>query len=389
MQKLGLVVGGLLFTGFAIGSVVTSKLAPNESMFASSPQAVTPQASRPTNGLVAAQGLPNLSAIAEDAVTASANISSTQVIRQRDDDFFQFYFGDGRRRSTEREAQSLGSGVVVTADGYILTNSHVLLGEGGTIREVKVTLPGKEEMVARIVGVDTLTDLAVLKVDAKNLHTLPWADSDKVRLAEWVLAIGNPFQFNQTVTLGIVSAVGRTSAQLGTYGQMIQTDAAINPGNSGGALVNSRGELVGINSMIYSRGGGSEGLGFAIPSNLAQRIMKELIANGSVNWGTILDVEFVDAPVNPQVARRYGINTNSVVLVYGIVTSSGAARAGLRRDDAVLAFNGKPLSDTSEFQRILADSKPGSMAQLEIFRNGERVKISVPVGSTKDQKPIR
>jgi S1-C subfamily serine protease len=388
MKKLVLVAGGLLITGAVIGSVLSSKLAPNESMFASAPQAVTPQASRPATALAAGSGLPDLSAIAEDAVTASANISSTQEIRQRVDPFYQFYFGD-RRSTTTREAQSLGSGVVVTPDGYILTNSHVLLGEGGDIREVKVTLPGKEEMTAKIVGVDTLTDLAVLKVDAKGLHTLPWGDSDKIHLAEWVLAIGNPFQFNQTVTLGIVSAVGRTSTQLGTYGQMIQTDAAINPGNSGGALVNSRGELVGINSMIYSRGGGSEGLGFAIPANLAQRIMKELIATGSVNWGTILDVEFVDAPVNPQVARRYGINTNSVVLVYGIATSSQAARAGLRRDDAVLGINGKSVSDANEFQRMLADAKIGSLAELEVFRNGERLKIKVPIASTKDQKPIR
>ncbi len=384
MKKLALVAAALVLSGFAVGIIVSSRLAPNESMFAS-PQAPFPQASRPATALAAAQGLPDLTAIAESAVKASANISSTQEIRQRVDPFFQFYFGDGRGTTT-REQQSLGSGVVVTSDGYILTNSHVLLGDGGEVRSVKVTLPGKEEMNAKIVGVDTLTDLAVLKVDAKDLPTLPWGDSSKVRLAEWVLAIGNPFQFNQTVTLGIVSAVGRTSAQLGTYGQMIQTDAAINPGNSGGALVNSRGELVGINSMIYSRGGGSEGLGFAIPANLAQRIMKELIENGSVNWGTILNVDFVDAPVNQNVARRYGINTSSVVMVYSIATTSPAARAGLRSNDVVLSFNGKPVADSSEFQRMLADAKIGSIAELEIFRNGERLKIGVPVASTKDQR---
>jgi S1-C subfamily serine protease len=324
--------------------------------------------------------LPDLSSIAERAVQASANISSTQVIRQRNDLFTQYYTG---RQFSEADAQSLGSGVVVSEDGYILTNAHVLNGEGGRIRDVKVTLPSnRTELPGKIVGIDTVSDLALVKIDAKGLPTLPWGDSDKIRIAEWVLAIGNPFEFNQTVTLGIVSAIGRTGTQLGTYGEMIQTDAAINPGNSGGALVNSRGELIGINSMIYSRGGGSEGLGFAIPSNLARKIMKELRENGSVAWGTIDNVDFEDVGVNQNVAKLFGITSQSVIVVYDLDRTSGAANAGLRRGDVVVSVNGKSVTTVNELFQLMHDTKPGTTATLEVLRNSGRTKIAVPITST-------
>jgi S1-C subfamily serine protease len=374
----------LLSVGFVAGMVVTGRLDQASFSFAT-PQTPATTA-RPAAAAAAGAALPDLSSIAEQAVKASANISSTQVMRQRNDDFMQFFFGGGRQYS-DREAQSLGSGVVVTPDGYLLTNAHVLLGNGGQIREVKATVAGHEEMPAKIIGIDTLTDLAVLKIDATNLPTLPWGDSGKVRIAEWVLAIGNPFEFNQTVTLGIVSATGRIGTQMGAYGQLIQTDAAINPGNSGGALINSRGELIGINSMIYTRSGGSEGLGFAIPANLAQRIMKELIANGAVNWGTILDVDFTDVRVNAQVAPRYGINQPSVVIVYDIDRASGAARAGLRQNDVLLSLEGKPVPDTSELGRMLADMTIGGTANVEVLHaDGSREKLKLPIGSTQQQR---
>jgi S1-C subfamily serine protease len=378
-----LAVGSMLIVaGFAVGLVVSAKFS-NTTSSDAAPQAAVPQTSRPATAIAAGAGLPDLSTIAELAVKASANISSTQQVRERYNDPFRWMYGDMTPQYATRQQQSLGSGVVVTSDGYILTNNHVVQDPSASI---KVALPGREEVPGKVIGVDELTDLAVIKIDATGLTTLPWADSDKVRIAEWVLAIGNPFQFNQTVTLGIVSAIGRQSAQLGTYGQMIQTDAAINPGNSGGALVNSRGELVGINTMIYSRTGGSEGLGFAIPSNLAQRIMKELIANGAVNWGTILDVEYGDQPVNTRVARNYGITTDSVVMVFGLARTSPAARAGLQVDDVILGFNGKPVTDASQLQRLLADAKIGSVAELELFRDGKRFKIGVPVASTQQQR---
>jgi len=369
----------LVTTGIVAGFVITAKF---QQTATSSAGQQTMQPARPATALAAGSVLPDLSAIAEQAVKASANISSTQIIQQRADPFMEFYFGGGRQ-FTQREAQSLGSGVVVSEDGYILTNAHVLQGDGGDIREVKVTLPSdRSEYPAKIIGLDTVSDLALLKVDAKGLSTLPWGDSEKVKIAEWVLAIGNPFEFNQTVTLGIVSAKGRTGAQIGAYGQMIQTDAAINPGNSGGALINARGELIGINSMIYSRGGGSEGLGFAIPANLAQKIMTELRENGSVAWGSIAGVDFEDVGVNRNAARSFGITTPSVIMAYEVVASSGAARAGLRRGDVLLSFNGAPVATTNDLQRLIVDAKPGTTATLEILRDSGRIKITVPITST-------
>lgn len=369
----------LLAAGIAAGAVITGHLVPERS-YASPQTPSTPRASSPATAMAAAQGLPDLSAIAEQAIKSSANISSTQIIRQRNDPFMQFYSG---RQFTEAEAQSLGSGVVISSDGYILTNAHVLNGDGGRITSVKVTLPSdRTEMVGKIVGIDVVSDLALVKIDAKGLPTLPWGDSEKIRIAEWVLAIGNPFEFNQTVTLGIISAIGRTGTQMGAYGQLIQTDAAINPGNSGGALVNSRGELIGINSMIYTRGGGSEGLGFAIPSNLAQKIVKELRENGAVAWGNIANVQFEDVGVNPDVAKDFGITTRSVIVVYGLVPTSGAARAGLLRRDVVLAFNGKAVATVNDLLQLVRDAKIGSVATLSVLRDNKRIQISVPIEST-------
>jgi S1-C subfamily serine protease len=378
-MKRFVVVTVLLLAGLAAGFVIAGRLEQTTSSFAQTP--TTPRPSTPgAAAAISPQGLPDLSSIAERAVQASANISSTQVIRQRNDLFTQYYTG---RQFSEADAQSLGSGVVVSEDGYILTNAHVLNGEGGRIRDVKVTLPSnRTELPGKIVGIDTVSDLALVKIDAKGLPTLPWGDSDKIRIAEWVLAIGNPFEFNQTVTLGIVSAIGRTGTQLGTYGEMIQTDAAINPGNSGGALVNSRGELIGINSMIYSRGGGSEGLGFAIPSNLARKIMKELRENGSVAWGTIDNVDFEDVGVNQNVAKQFGITSQSVIVVYDLDRTSGAANAGLRRGDVVVSVNGKSVTTVNELFQLMHDTKPGTTATLEVLRNSGRTKIAVPITST-------
>ena len=370
----------LLVAGLAAGFVIAGKLDETSSSYAQTP--TTPRPTTPAAGAAASQGLPDLSAIAERAIQASANISSTQVFRQRNSPLLEFYSG---RQFTEAEAQSLGSGVVVSEDGYILTNAHVLNGDGGKIREVKVTLPSnRTEMPGKIVGIDTVSDLALVKIDAKGLSTLPWGDSDNIRIAEWVLAIGNPFSFNQTVTLGIVSAKGRTGSQMGAYGQLIQTDAAINPGNSGGALVNSRGELIGINSMIYSRGGGSEGLGFAIPANLARKIIKELRENGTVAWGNIADVDFEDVGVRRDVAKDFGITTPSVVVVYDLIRSSSAARAGLLRNDIILAFNGTPVATVNDLLQLVRDAKIGSTATLDVLRgNGNtRIKIAVPIEST-------
>ena len=222
---------------------------------------------------------PDFTRVAAQTVRAVTNISSVQVARRSaspfaNDPFFQYFFGDqddlfGRSRAQ----QSLGSGVVISADGFVVTNQHVI---GENEAEVTVTIGDRREVRAKIIGVDSWTDLALLKIEATGLPVIPWGDSSKLRVAEWVMAVGNPFSLNQTVTLGIVSALGRANVGITQYEDFIQTDAAINPGNSGGALINARGELVGINTAIFSQSGGYQGIGFAVPSNLVRRVVDDL-----------------------------------------------------------------------------------------------------------------
>src|SRR5690606_29965599 len=249
----------LLVAGFAVGLVLSGRLDLTASSSAAPrdvlEETAAPQVdvATPAGAAVAAPALPSLSAIAERALQVSVNISSTNIVRA--DPYVQFLWGN-----QVRAQQSLGSGVVVSSDGLILTNRHVL---GDQVRAIRVTLPDGRELPAALVGMDPVSDLAVIKIDETNLQTIPWGDSSQLRVAEWVLAVGNPFQLSGTVTLGIVSTVSRSGDQVGTVQDFIQTDAAINPGNSGGALISARGELVGINTMIYSETGGYQGIGFA------------------------------------------------------------------------------------------------------------------------------
>ena len=272
--------------GFVAGMVITGRMRSADEAVAVQPECAAPQG-RPTIG--GSQPLPDLTTIAERAVNAVTSITSTSTIRSRlaDDPFYRFFYGD---QMLERQAQSLGSGVIVSRDGYVLTNFHVI-DSGGSRPQISVILNDKREFSAKVIGLDPELDLAVLKIDATNLPTIGWGDSSKLRVAEWVLAIGNPFGvFSQTVTLGIVSATSRSVEGL-SYEDFIQTDAAINRGNSGGALINARGELVGINSAIYSETGGYQGIGLAIPSNLARRMMDIMIKDGVVRRGTIYGIQ--------------------------------------------------------------------------------------------------
>ena len=237
-------------------------------------------------------------------------------------------------------------------------------------------------MPAKIIGVDELTDLAVVKIDAQGLTTLPWADSDKVRIAEWVLAIGNPFQFNQTVTLGIVSAIGRPGAQLGTYGQMIQTDAAINPGNSGGALVNAAGHLVGINTAIFSRTGGSLGIGFAVPVDTARQVMEALIRGGSVRRGWI-GIEPRD--LSPELAESLALPVKTGVLITGVLQDGPAARGGLRPGDVVLRVGDKPVQTTGDLFTAVAALQPESTAVILVQRGAQQLDLKVALGERPRQ----
>jgi serine protease Do len=320
------------------------------------------------------------------------NISSTQIVRTpnsplANDPFFRFFFNDQQDDAfgyREQRAQSLGSGVIVSADGYVLTNNHVV--DRGV--EITVTMPDKRELRAKVIGVDEATDIAVLKIDAANLPTMPWGDSAKLKVAEWVLAIGNPFQLNQSVTLGIVSATGRTlEGRFAAYEDFIQTDAAINPGNSGGALVNARGELVGINTAIFSETGGYQGIGFAVPSNLARHVMDELVKYGEVQRGTISGITL--QPMTTRLAEQLRAPNTKGMVVFSMQQRSDAYAAGLRPGDIIVSFNGTPIEDHLHFSRLISDAKIGSTVTLGILREGKSLSLKVPIVKSVGQSRRR
>jgi serine protease Do len=383
----------LLACGFAAGLVLTGRMheTANDAVAQIAAPAPGPGVATPLPAAPAA--LPDFTRVAERTVPAVANISSLQVVRRQNspfnnDPFFQFFFGDGDltgpRRGVER---SLGSGVIVSEDGFVLTNNHVVAGESGRISlrqlpAVSVALGDKREVEARIVGVDPATDLALLKIDAGRLPTIPWGDSSALKVAEWVLAIGNPFQLNQTVTLGIISALGRNNVGISAYEDFIQTDAAINPGNSGGALINARGELVGINTAIFSQSGGYQGIGFAVPSNLARRIVSDLTQYGEVRRGSIGYVEI--APLSTMVAAQLGVPGARGVLIQVMRRDSSAYAAGLRPGDVIVSFNGTAIEDGGQLSRLIQDARIGSTAAVTVIREGDRVELKIPITSTSN-----
>jgi serine protease Do len=328
--------------------------------------------------------LPDLSAVAAKTIPSVMNITSLQQVRTQNSPFasdpmFRYFFGDQMAAPRNRISQSLGSGVIVSSDGYILTNNHVV---GDVRAQVSVVFADKRELKAKIIGVDEWTDIALLKIDARGLPVLPMGDSSKLKVAEWVLAIGNPFQLNQTVTLGIVSALGRSlGGSLATYEDFIQTDAAINPGNSGGALVNARGELIGINTAIFSESGGYQGIGFAVPSNLARHVMDDLLKYGEVQRGNMPGVSI--SPMTTQLAEELGAPNTRGALVNQMSRDSDAYAAGLRPGDIIITFNSRTVEDASAFMRMLGDSKAGTAARLEILRESRHLELVVPITRTR------
>ncbi|MGH9257083.1 MAG: trypsin-like peptidase domain-containing protein [Vicinamibacterales bacterium] len=379
----------LLSCGFAAGLVITGRMREANDAGAQNPAPQAPQVASPQPGGGAT--LPDFSRVAERTVPAVVNISSLQVVRRQNspfsnDPFFQFFFGNpddvfGPRRDVER---SLGSGVVVSGDGLVLTNNHVVAGESGrlSLRQlpaVTVALGDRREVEAKIVGVDPATDLALLKIATANLATVPWGDSSRLKVAEWVLAIGNPFQLNQTVTLGIISALGRTNVGISAYEDFIQTDAAINPGNSGGALVNARGELVGINTAIFSQSGGYQGIGFAVPSNLARRVVNDLTQYGEVRRGSIGYVEI--APLSTLMAEQLDVADARGVLVQAMRRDAAAYGAGLRPGDVIVSFNGTTIADGGQLSRLIQDARIGSTAVVAVIREGRRLELKIPISA--------
>ena len=370
---------------FFAGLVVTGRMRTAGESSAATPAAPPQSPARAASYSIG--GMPDLTGVAQRAISSVTNISSTQIVRTpnspfANDPFFRFFFNDqddafGYR---ERRAQSLGSGVIVSPDGYVLTNNHVV--DQGV--EVTVTMPDQRELRAKVVGTDPATDIAVLRIDAANLPTMPWGDSSQLKVAEWVLAIGNPYQLNQSVTLGIVSATGRRlEGRLATYEDFIQTDAAINPGNSGGALVNARGELIGINTAIFSETGGYQGIGFAVPSNLARHVMDELIRYGEVQRGTISGITL--QPLTTRLAEQLGAPNTHGMVVVNMQQPSGAYSAGLRPGDVIVSFNGTTVEDQSHFVRLLSDAKIGTTVTLGLIREGKSISVKVPIVKSTGQ----
>ena len=285
---------------------------------------------------------------------------------------------------SSQRGTSAGSGVIVSPDGYVLTNNHVLGENLQAVQQVTVILSDKRERPAKLVGVDPHTDLALLQISEKNLPTVPWGDSSGLRVAEWVLAIGNPYQLGQTVTLGIVSGMNRTYQDVSALVDYIQTDAAINPGNSGGALINRRGELVGINTWIYSQSGGDQGIGFAIPSNLARRVADELRKTGQVRRGSIGMMRL--AAMTPELARDLSLADVRGALVWQMSQSSSAYRAGVRPGDVIISVDGKRTDDPAQLQRALLEAPIGSVITIGLLRDGKPRDVKVQVES---QAPVR
>ena len=370
----------LLVSGFLAGLVLTGRLRSAEESTAQTPRASTPAMTVPAAASAVA-GLPDLTVIAEQAVKGVVNISSVQVVRRpnspfSNDPFFEYFFGgrDDLFGSRDQLARSLGSGVLISNDGYVVTNSHVI---GSEKAEITVVFADKHEAPARIVGIDKATDLALVKVAKPSAPPLAWGDSSKARVAEWVLAIGSPYQLSQSVSLGIISALGRQGLGFSEYEDFIQTDAAINRGNSGGALINSRGELIGINTGILSESGGYQGIGFAIPSNLARRIIAELVEHGTVRRGSLGSMRLY--PLTSQLAEQLGVRTTSGALVQQLDRRSPAYQAGVEPGDIIVSFNGKDVADPTALVRMVADAPIGSTATVVVIRDGRRITLNIPV----------
>jgi Do/DeqQ family serine protease len=368
----------LLALAFAAGAILTGRLqsrdvagAPGSAQRArSATQASTPQPP--------ASGLPDLTQIAARTAPAVVNISSVQLVRPRApfrDPFFERFFGD--ELYPPQRGESAGSGVIVSPDGYVLTNNHVIGENLQNVQKVTVILTDRREREAKLVGIDPLTDLALLKIEEENLPTIPWGDSSGLRVAEWVLAIGNPYQLGQTVTFGIVSGVNRSYGEISALVDYIQTDAAINQGNSGGALINRRGELVGINTWIVSESGGNQGIGFAIPANLARNISQQLAKHGEVRRGSIGVGQL--APITPALASDLHLPDARGALVWSLYRSSAAYRAGLRPGDVIVSVDGVRVDDPAHAQRALLEAPIGSIVRLGIVRDGRQQEIRVQV----------
>jgi serine protease Do len=303
------------------------------------------------------------------------NVSTTKTVIKKNDPFSHFFdspfndFFEPFNRPRERKEQSLGSGVLVSPDGYIITNNHVV----EKADEIKVKLYDQQTYTGKIIGTDPKTDIAIIKISAKDLPAINWGNSDTLQVGEFVLAFGNPYSLGHTVTMGIISALGRANVGIADYEDFIQTDAAINPGNSGGPLVNIKGELIGINTAIFSRTGGYQGIGFAVPSNMARSVMTQLIKGGKVTrgWLGITIQNFT-----PELAREFGLKKITGALITDIFEKSPAEKAGLKRGDVILQLNGKKIKNVESLRNMVAQSKVASKIKLTVLRNKKTLNLT-------------
>ncbi len=329
--------------------------------------------------------LPSLAPMLERVTPAVVNIATHSIVQVADnpllnDPFFRRFFGAPKKQKPrQKRAQSLGSGVIVDAkSGYVLTNSHVI----AKADEIAVTLRDGRVLEAELVGADPESDVAVIQIPAEDLEEITFADSDDLRVGDFVVAIGNPFGLGQTVTSGIVSALGRSGLGIEGYEDFIQTDASINPGNSGGALVNLRGELVGVNTAIVAPGGGNVGIGFAIPTNMARELMEQLVEYGEIRRGRL---GLSGQTLSPELANVFGVDVSFGVLVSSVEPGAAAERADLRVGDVVIALNGNTIADTTDLRNELGLLRAGSEVKLTVVREGKEVEIVAEIDAPEEQ----
>jgi serine protease DegQ len=382
MRKLWLIFAQTTTVSLAVLFVV-STLRPD--LLGSSTRAgVDVVTTREATPAPASRALSSYSDAAKKAMPTVVNIYTTKEVKVprqpfMDDPVFRYFFGEQSDAQTRRTS-SLGSGVIVSDKGYILTNHHVVEAAD----EIEVALADTRRAKARVVGSDPDTDLAVLKLDLKSLPAVTFAQSEQARVGDIVLAIGNPFGVGQTVTSGIISALGRSHLGINTFENFIQTDAPINPGNSGGALVDVNGNLVGINSAIYTRSGGSQGIGFAIPSNIAKQVMEQIIETGTVTRGWVgIGVQDLTA----ELAQTLKLKTVTGALITEVVTASPADKAGIKPGDVLVGVEGKAVSDYSSTLNLISALVPGNAATLKVLRAKKEVDVKVSVGKRPRREP--
>jgi serine protease Do len=387
LVRAGLIPIVLVIGGVIIGIVVASNMGWLPSGTAGPEPIpdpiVRPVATAPQPPMAGGSGK-NFVEIAKSVKPAVVNIAASRSGKSGegphgsplDDPFFRKFFGDEffKRDAPQREPRERGqgSGVIVEANGLIITNNHVV----SKADEIRVFLSDKREFKGKLIGTDTKTDIAVVKIEATGLPTVPWADSDQLEVGEYVLAVGSPFGLTQTVTMGIVSAVGRASMGIAEYEDFIQTDAAINPGNSGGALVNVRGELVGINTAIFSQSGGNMGIGFAVPSNLSRTVMDQLVRTGKVVRGW-LGVAIQD--LSAELAAQFGISDTKGVLVSDVMEDSPAKKAGFERADVIVEYDGKSMDSPTHLRNAVAQTPIGKKVSVKLIRDKKPKTIEVTI----------